>query len=526
MLPDLPKLPNPSPPPLKPFKSSSSQAIVASNVLGNPAPEAKTTASVVLAPSDTIKPSGVNERWPSITSTPLKPTLDERIQQQDEREKQKERYEEWKAFYAELKAWFKRNLPILILNMGSLCTLTAFTRSDVLELRSFAMLGSLSSIIYLSQQRPVLYIPILWGCTFTCINAWKIYDVISERRGFVQLTRDQERIYNRFFLPRKQSRAAGLTEFFLLTLFPFPLPRFSDGITHKQMEFILKLGVEKTLKAGEQLITAGERLENVYLVVEGSTRANILGRHLTAASMNPDMHQKRLGGASGAWVGEMTFLEQFWLKEQKKLGVSTSTSERNGDDTGVLQFERGDDVVVGSSAGREPIAPKGSDPRDDNEEGDVSPSSKVKAAKRLTSNPEAAPGPTVSAASAPMATTSLYSIAAKEDCRVLVWTHADMEKIMNKSVDMRAAMTRAMTAAIVGKVINFAISRSQTSPSWSWWLPAWTSGASVSVSPFQSQTSTTSSTARAGQTADDEDDDDDNESVSLEERLPEFPASK
>lgn len=32
------------------------------------------------------------------------------------------------------------------------------------------------------------------------------------------------------------------------------------------------------------------------------------------------------------------------------------------------------------------------------------------------------------------------------------WSHADMEALMARSTDLRAAMTRAMTAAIVGKV--------------------------------------------------------------------------
>ena len=45
---------------------------------------------------------------------------------------------------------------------------------------------------------------------------------------------------------------------------------------------------------------------------------------------------------------------------------------------------------------------------------------------------------------------------------------------MHSSADLRAGLTRAMTAAIVGKVIQFTMSRSAAIPtSWSAWLDDW-----------------------------------------------------
>jgi hypothetical protein len=41
------------------------------------------------------------------------------------------------------------------------------------------------------------------------------------------------------------------------------------------------------------------------------------------------------------------------------------------------------------------------------------------------------------------------------------WSHDDMEELMETSVDLRSALSRAMSSALVGKVVNLTISRSQ-----------------------------------------------------------------
>jgi hypothetical protein len=77
----------------------------------------------------------------------------------------------------------------------------------------------------------------------------------------------------------------------------------------------------------------------------------------------------------------------------------------------------------------------------------------------------------------------MYTIVAQEDCVVLRWRHDVMEGLMGKSTDMRAALTRAMTAAIVGKVINFTVSRSKANQTWATWLGDWkyNAGAEVNI---------------------------------------------
>ena len=68
---------------------------------------------------------------------------------------------------------------------------------------------------------------------------------------------------------------------------------------------------------------------------------------------------------------------------------------------------------------------------------------------------------------------AIYTIVAGSDCEVLVWTHDDIEALMKSSTDLRASMTRAMTAPIVGKVINFTVSMGNQKGTWAKWLNDW-----------------------------------------------------
>ena len=71
---------------------------------------------------------------------------------------------------------------------------------------------------------------------------------------------------------------------------------------------------------------------------------------------------------------------------------------------------------------------------------------------------------------------AFYSIVVKEDSEVYSWSHGDMEKLMESSADMRSALTRAMSLAVVGKVVNLTVSRSYQSSPWSVWLKDWSVG--------------------------------------------------
>lgn len=152
-----------------------------------------------------------------------------------------------------------------------------------------------------------------------------------------------------------------------------------------------------TFEKGDALIRKGESLNQIYLVVDGSTQAHIKGRHLTAQSTSTDAKLKRLGGDSGAWVGEMTFLDRLGEKEQQKKAPSKVERPQNEGD------------------GKEAIEK-------------LSESPKVEESEAPSEQKVGAGAPALSKTAF-----VLYTVLAKEDCKVWMWSFEDMETLMSSS---------------------------------------------------------------------------------------------
>lgn len=234
---------------------------------------------------------------------------------------------------------------------------------------------------------------VAWSCLFAGVNAVKIFEILHERHVEVHMNQDQEELFVEHFMPH--------------------------GITPKQFEKIENKARKFRLTKGDFLIRKGGDLDHVFLVVEGSTQAHILGRRLSAASTSRETKgDQKIGGDSGAWVGEMTFLEKFGSKAKRSEEAEDSHLESRRQGLGI----------------------------------------------------------------------SLYSIVAAEDCTVMSWSHSDLEELMESSTDLRAALTRAMTSALVGKIVNLTVSRKDGMVNnWSGWLADWkhNDGASVQVRSLQ-----------------------------------------
>jgi len=67
----------------------------------------------------------------------------------------------------------------------------------------------------------------------------------------------------------------------------------------------------------------------------------------------------------------------------------------------------------------------------------------------------------------------ISTIVAVEEVEVIEWSFEEMQKLLKISNDMQGALTRAMTAAIVGKVVNFMVSRQAALPQWTTLLDNW-----------------------------------------------------
>lgn len=289
----------------------------------------------------------------------------------------------FESYSKRLIDWLYANRAVLVLNFGSLCTLVGFMRSDVLELRSLALTGNIMFIFYVLQQNPILWASIGWTGLFGSVNAWKIVQILHERTAEVHMTEEQQKLFVSHFM--------------------------SHGVTPKQYERIFKKAKTIKYKKGDIVVRSGEKLEHVYLVAEGSTRALAMGRFVTAASTNQDTKgNQKAGGDSGAWIGETAFLDRLWELEQGK-----------------------------------------------------TPESSKKVAEA-----------------------AIYTIVCDEDCTVLCWSHEDMAELFGSSGDLRSALTRAMTSALVGKVVNLTVSRThKESPGWISWLTDWRNndGAKVNI---------------------------------------------
>jgi hypothetical protein len=223
------------------------------------------------------------------------------------------------------------------------------------------------------------------------VNGVKIFEILHERHFGVHMNEEQEELFVEHFMPH--------------------------GVTPKQYEKIENKAKKFCLKKGKFLIRTGDKLDRVYLVCEGSTHAHIFGRRLSAQSTSKETKgDKKVGGDSGAWVGEMTFLETFGSKLKKNDN---------------MELKQGKNGNLSSNLG-----------------------------------------------------ISLYSVLADEDCTVMSWSHDELAELMKSSTDLRAALTRAMTSAIVGKVVNLTVSRKyERANNWSAWLSDWkyNDGARVQV---------------------------------------------
>jgi CRP-like cAMP-binding protein len=362
------------------------------------------------------------------------------------------------------------------LNFGSVCTLVAFTRSDVLELRSLSVVGSACSVVYQLTLQPVRYAPIVWSLLFAGVNSVKIQSILRERGSAVRLTGEQERIYVRHFMPH--------------------------GITPKQFEAVLGCARIRRYPKGAAILKQGDRVERVYLVVRGATRATILGRRVSAASMPLDMEEDEggvvdrgaIGGRearSSAWIGEMTFLEKYWIKEQLQVQRRSKKPEIDEALTGarsevaVTVQDRPGEVRVTQPKGNSSKAGAGTSsgtrtPDPEIQRSRAAMSKDVSLAAKRTIRPSEASAAVVPEAKAER---SMCTITAVEDCTVLEWSQEDFENLMERSTDLRAALTRALSSALVGKVINFTLSKSQAHRSWSQWLDDWkhSDGATIRV---------------------------------------------
>lgn len=348
--------------------------------------------------------------------------------------------------------WLKENGATLILNFGSICSFIGITRSDVLELREFSVIGSVCALIFNASLRPFKITPVMWSFLFGFVNAYKIYEIVEERKGSVNLTAEQEDCYVNFFLPH--------------------------SITPKQYTIIEDKAEKLYIPTGELIVRQNQPVNHIYLVVRGTTRASALGRYMTAISMSSPatsehMQTKAGGPSSGAWIGETKFLLYLAQKEQKQQQQSANNVRRRSNTTSSNSIT----TAAMNVAGAEGLQYSDLSPDADAQyDGDTSKKSALDEKQQSmnhsndTTNTESAEAHQTKGSKTlkkvannnDQTFLSMYTIRAQQDCYVLRWSFQDMEELMGRSSDMKSALHRAITAAVVGKVINFTASPSDS----------------------------------------------------------------
>lgn len=219
-------------------------------------------------------------------------------------------------------------------------------------------------------------------CCFTCMTmtngSVQIYE--TEQNAVVNLSPQHADIYRRHMAPH--------------------------GVTPQQFADMMRRARTVRLHAGDVLIRQGALMNRVFLVTVGQTRAHHPvggggGRRRRPWSLTtPEYHHaaaQQWGGASGSWVGERTFLEYFWNKNQ----TATASVEP---------------VVDAGAAG---VMAK---PR----------------RRRRTHNNN------------PCGMRALYTISAVQDNTiVLAWKYSEMEALLQESSDFQTSLTRAMSSAAI-----------------------------------------------------------------------------
>jgi CRP-like cAMP-binding protein len=353
------------------------------------------------------------------------------------------------SFYKRMSQWFANNYGILILNIGSLATLTGFTRTDILELRLLSITGSLSSVIYfLTRPPPFVYGSVIWSLIFASTNAYMVYYIYEERKGQIQpLTEEEKDLYEEHFMPH--------------------------GVTPRQFEKLIQRAQLIHLKRGDILIQKGQELDSVYLVSSGATEAvGNLSRRITAASSIQGNKQRLKGGDSGAWVGEFLFLDYLRLRDLQ--GKTTNKIHTNKNTIELRHSPQVEDLV-NTRKDHEKDVKSNMEPMAQSNEYKTFPSRSYSRHKsELDQNvANETDKKRNDLASTSKSSASILTYIATQDSKIYSWDYEDLATLLGTSSDLRSAVTRAMTAALVGKVVNLYISNSdheRQSSDWIQWV--------------------------------------------------------
>jgi hypothetical protein len=136
-----------------------------------------------------------------------------------------------------------------LVHLSNLLMLVAYSVTDILWLRWFAVAAALTNIPYFLVQPTTLWPPVVWGAVFTIINLYQIVRIYLARRP-VTLSADEQTLYDMAF------RSLRPREFVSLAL----------------------LGEWKTAVPGDRVLMEGHAVSSVCVPISGTVRVHREGR--------------------------------------------------------------------------------------------------------------------------------------------------------------------------------------------------------------------------------------------------------
>lgn len=176
--------------------------------------------------------------------------------------------------------------PNVFVHLSALLGLSGFISSNVLMLRAFSIMSSLSALAFNTWNG--LKIPAVWNVVFTTINSLRITQLLRSQKGCLTLTQDEQKLYERAFL--------------------------KFGVTPSEFASLLhESGASwHHARPGEWLAEQGDEMPKIWYIISGSV--DIIRNGRPVRQLNPCRDIEKAGG----WIGELwdpNAQPDYWEKE-------------------------------------------------------------------------------------------------------------------------------------------------------------------------------------------------------------------
>eukprot|EP00943_MAST-04B_sp_MAST-4B-sp1_P006822 g6822.t1 len=204
----------------------------------------------------------------------------------------------------------------VVMNIGSIVSLTGFMMSDVLHLRLLSICGSICGMTYNLTRSPPQINAVGWSVVFASTNVFKTIQLLYNRRA-PRLTEEEHLLYNEHFKPM--------------------------GVKPRQFKKLISSDSckWKKYKDGDVIVNPGEPLEKVILVHRGEARCEDASKPVGTRRA---LKWKYKAGINGCCIGGTAIVDHEVLKKSYPNRIISCKSNDNeplihGADTITIEWD-------------------------------------------------------------------------------------------------------------------------------------------------------------------------------------------